>query len=399
LKKFFVIFASQAFSLLGSSIVGFALAWYLAKETGSATILSNAMLVNILPQVFLGPFIGPFIDRWDRKKILIFSDFTTMLLTVLLVVLFYTGTVQVWHIYIVMFCRSFSGSFQGPAFRASIPMIVPEKHLTRANGLNSTLFGVMNLIGPPSGAFLMEALSMQWVLSVDIVTAIIAIGILLPFIIPQPLRTTITQKLNVIGDMVQGFRYILSWKSLVFLLLLGAMWNFFEAPLNSLLPLFVTKYLGGDVLKLGWLGTAFGTGLLAGGVILSVWGGFKKRVFTIFIGFILSSVAITVFSLTAERVFFMGLTMWMTAGFGNAFTGAPMEAILQSTVPRDMQGRVFTVLSSICTAAIPIGLAIVGPIADVTGVRAIYLFSGPAMLIIIIAGFFFGNLMNMENKK
>src|SRR4030042_3672447 len=111
MKKFFVLWSSQAFSIFGSSVVGFALAWYLAKETGSATVLSMAMLANLLPQVVLGPFIGPFIDRWNRKKILIYSDLVTALLTLVLVVLFYTGAIQTWHIYVIMFCRSTGGSF------------------------------------------------------------------------------------------------------------------------------------------------------------------------------------------------------------------------------------------------------------------------------------------------
>ncbi len=400
MKKFFVLWSSQAASMVGSSVVGFALAWYLARETGSATILSTAMMMNVLPMVFLGPFIGPFIDRWNRKKIMIFSDLTTMLLTLVLVVLFYTDTIQVWHIYVVMFCRALSGSFQVPAFSASIPMIVPEKHLVRVNALTSTLFGAIILIGPPSGAFLMKALPMQWVLSVDIITAIIAIGILLPLGIPQPVRTTLTQKLNVIGDMVQGFRYIASWKALLLLLVIGgAGFNFFGAPLNALLPLFVTDYLGGDVLRLGWLGAALGFGVIAGGLILSVWGGFKQRILTSFVGFIIWCIAAFIFSFSTESLFFMGLAAWLFAGVGNALVNAPVHAIIQSIVPKDMQGRVLTVAISIATATIPVSLAIAGPIADTIGIRTIYHISPVVMLIIVLTGFFFGDLMNIENEK
>jgi len=207
MKKFFVIWASQAASIFGSSIVGFALAWYLTKETGSATVLATAMLLNFLPQVFLGPFIGPFIDRWNRKLIIIFADLFTALLTLALVLLFLTETIQVWHIYVAMIGRAIGGTFQWPAISASIPIIVPEKHLARANGLNMTLQGIINIISPPAGAFLMEALPMQSVLSVDIITAAIAITCIIPLAIPQPPRTTLSAKPNIIGDMAQGFRY------------------------------------------------------------------------------------------------------------------------------------------------------------------------------------------------
>ena len=399
MKKFFVLWSSQAASMFGSAVVGFALAWYLARETGSATVLSTAMLVAFLPQIVLGPFIGPFIDRWNRKKIIIYADLVTMLLTLVLVILFYTDTIQIWHIYVVMAGRSISGSFQWPALSASLPMIVPEKHLVRANGLNMTLNGVINIVGPTAGAFLMEALPMQWVLAVDIVTAVIAVGCLLPLAIPQPPRTTLSIKFNVIGDMAQGFRYVASWRGLLFIIILCSMMNFFVAPVNSLRPLFVTNYLGGDVLKLGWLGAAFGVGVIAGGLILGAWGGFKRRIFTCLIGLMIWGISITAFGFTTESLFFMGLVLMLIAGFGLTMNNASVGAILQATVARDMQGRVFTLVGSVAGAMMPLGLVIAGPLADAIGVRTIWYISGISILALAIAGFFSRDLMNIENQK
>jgi len=212
LKKFFVLWSSQAVSMFGSSVVGFALAWYLAKETGSATVLSMAMLVNLLPSVVLGPFIGPFIDRWNRKKTMIYSDLITALLTLVLVVLFHTGAIQIWIIYVIMAGRSIGGSFQRPALSASMSMIVPEKYLVRANGLNMTLNGAINIVAPIAGALLMEAFEIQWVLSVDIITAVIAVGFLLPLAIPQPQHTNPIEKPGYFTALRQGFRYVALWK-------------------------------------------------------------------------------------------------------------------------------------------------------------------------------------------
>jgi DHA3 family macrolide efflux protein-like MFS transporter len=398
-RKFFTLWSSQAASLFGSAVVGFALAWYLAKETGSATILSTAMMVNFIPQIVLGPFIGPYIDRWNRKKIMIYGDLITALLTLVLVVLFYTDTIQIWHIYVVMAGRSTSGSFQRPALGASIPMIVPEKHLARANGLFMTLQGIINIVGPPTGAFLMEALEMQWVLSVDIITAIIAVGFLLPLAIPQPPRATLAIKFNVIGDMVQGFRYVASWRGLMFLVILAATLNFFAAPVNALLPLVVTKYLGADVLKLGWLQTAFGIGVITSGLILGVWGGFKRRIFTCLIGLMIWGISITAFGFITESLFFMGLALMLIAGFGLTMNNASVGAILQTTVARDIQGRVYSLVGSVSAAVVPIGLAIAGPLADAIGVRTMWYISGTAILILVTAGFFSRDLMNIENQK
>ena len=188
MKKFIVIWISQAASLLGSSVVNFALAWYLTQETGSATILATALMVALLPQIFLGPFIGPYIDRWDRKKIIIFSDSFIAVVTIGLVILFFTDTIQIWHIYFSMIARSIGGTFHFPAMGASIPLIVPKKHLARVAGLNQMLGGIVNIIGPPAGALMMEAMPIYGVLAVDIVTAIIAVGLISLITIPNYIK-------------------------------------------------------------------------------------------------------------------------------------------------------------------------------------------------------------------
>jgi len=399
LKKFFVLWSSQAASQFGSAVVGFALAWYLTKETGSATVLATAMMVAMLPQIILGPFIGPFVDRWDRKKIMIFADLAVMLLTALLVVLFLTHTIQIWHIYVVMVGRAIGGTFQYPALGASIPMIVPEQHLARANGFFMTLQGLINIVGPPAGAFLMEAFPMQGVLSVDIITAVIAVGCLLPLAIPRPPRTTLSAKASVIGDMVQGFRYIWSWRGLMILGILFSLLNFFGGPISSMLPIFVQRNLGADVLKLGWLGTAFGAGMIAGGLLMGAWGGFKRRIVTCFMGLIIAGAATIIFSFTTIDLFFMGIAMMFLIGLGIVMCNAPINAIIQSVVAKDMQGRFGSLLGSITGAMTPLGLAIAGPVADAVGIRPIFYFAGAAIILMTLAAFFSRDLMNIENQK
>ena len=399
MKKFFVLWCSQAFSIFGSSIVGFALAWYLAKETGSATVLTTAMLVNVLPQVVLGPFIGPYIDRWDRKKIMIYSDLVTALLTLALVVLFYTNTIQVWHIYVIMAGRAISGSFQMPALSASLSMIVPEQHLARANGLNMTLTGATRIVAPLSGAFLMDALKMQWVLSVDIITAIIAVGCLLPLAIPQPPRRISLVKPGYFSDMKQGFRYITSRRGLLYLIILDGVLSFFAAPANALLPLFVAQYYGGDVLKLGWLLTAAGAGIITGGLIMGVWGGFKRRIVTTLVSIMIQAISVFIFGFTTESLFFLALALRLISGLTSATLLAPWQAILQSVVAKDMQGRVFSLEGSLSRLMIPLSLAIAGPVADIIGLRAIWWVSAAIIFIITGAAFFSRDLMNIENQK
>jgi DHA3 family macrolide efflux protein-like MFS transporter len=381
-------------------VVNFALAWYLTRETGSATILATALMVAIIPQIVLGPFVGPLVDRWNRKKIMIFADLYVMFLTLVLVVLFYVDAVQIWHIYLIMMGRAIGESFQFPALGASIPMIVPEKHLVRANGLYQMLQSAIKIVAPPAGAFLMEALPMQGVLSVDIITAVIAVACLLPLGIPQPPPTTLTAKANYFGDMKQGFSYIWSRPGLVMLISMVALLIFFVAPASSLIPILVNEHLGGDVVKLGWLGSANGIGGILGGLALGVWGGFKKRMWTAFLGFLIMIPCSVGLGLTYPAIFYTTtVPAMLLMGVGLALVNAPLGAIMNSVIAKDMQGRVFALYGSIITAAIPLGLIIGGPVADALGIRSLYFIASGAWLVIICLFGFSKSLMDLENQK
>ena len=399
MKKFFVLWSSQAASLFGSAVVQFALAWYLAKTTGSATVLSTALIVAVIPSIVLGPFVGPFIDRRNRKKIIIFADLFIALLTLVLVILFYTKAIQVWHIYAIMAGRSIGDTFQGPALWASIPMIVPEKHLVRANGLYQMLQNAIKIVAPIAGAFLMETLLMQWVLSVDIITAIIAVGCLLPLMIPQPPHTTLAVKPNYFGEMKQGFRYIWSRPGLAILIGMVALLIFFAMPGSNLIPILVKEHLGGDVIKLGWLGMASGIGGITGGLLLGVWGGFKKRMLTAFLGFLIMIPCSIGLGLTSINYFYTTVIAMLFMGVGLAFVNAPLTAIMNKVIAKDMQGRVFSLYGSIVTLMIPLGLVIAGPVADAFGIRSLYFIASAAWLIILPLAVLSKPLMNLENQK
>jgi DHA3 family macrolide efflux protein-like MFS transporter len=381
IKKFAVFWTSQAFSLVGSAVVEFALAWYLTRETGRATVLATALLVALLPGIVLGPFIGPLVDRWNRKKIMIFSDLFTALLTVGLVVLFFTGAIQIWHIYVAMVGRAVGQAFQYPAMQASVANIVPEKHLSRAAGLTQTLHGIINIAAPPAGAFLMEALPMQQVLAVDIVTAVLAVSCLLFIGIPQPVRTSLSVKLNIIGDMLQAFRYIWTTFGIKIMVLMVSIYCFFATPAYNLFPMLVNKHLGGDVIKLGWLNSLFGVGMIVGGLVLGTWGGFKKRILTSASGSTLQGILLIGLGFTTIKLFPFVMVFNFMLGIGVAFASAPLSAILNSVVAKDMQGRVFSLMGSISSAMVPLGLAVAGPVADAFGVKVIYFIAGTALLL------------------
>ena len=186
--RFFTVWTGQAFSLFGSALVQFALIWWLTQKSGSATVLAIATLVGMLPQIVLGPFAGALVDRWNRRIIMIVADAAIAISTLVLAYLFATDTVQIWHVYVVMAFRSLGGAFHFPAMSASTPLMVPEAHLTRVNGLNQTLQGINGLIAPPVGALLIGALPTQGILLIDVGTALLAILPLFFISIPQPVR-------------------------------------------------------------------------------------------------------------------------------------------------------------------------------------------------------------------
>jgi DHA3 family macrolide efflux protein-like MFS transporter len=245
----------------------------------------------------------------------------------------------------------------------------------------------------------MEALPMQWVLSVDIITAAVAIGCLLPLAVPQPPRSVSVIKPDYFTEIKQGFRYITSRRGLLYLIILDGVLSFFAAPANALLPLFVVQYFSGDVLKLGWLQTAAGVGVITGGLIMGVWGGFKRRIVTTLVNIMIQAVAVFIFGFTTESLFFLALALRLISGLTAAMLLAPWQAILQSVVAKDMQGRVFSLEGSLSVLMIPLSLAIAGPIADIIDLRAIWWISAAVIFIITGAAFFSRDLMNIENQK
>ena len=183
---FFAIWTGQAFSLLGSQIVQFAIIWYLTEKTGSATVLATTTLIALLPGVFLSPFIGPLVDRWNRRRIMILADSFIALATLVLAALFALGLVDLWHIYAVLFIRSIGENFHRPSMTASTSLMVPKEHLTRIQGVNQTLNGGLNIIAAPLGALLMTLIPMSGIVAIDVITALIAVVPLFFIVIPQP---------------------------------------------------------------------------------------------------------------------------------------------------------------------------------------------------------------------
>lgn len=401
LRPFLILWTGQAASLFGSQLVQFALIWWLTQETGSATILALASLVGLLPQVVLGPFVGVLVDRWNRRRTMLAADGTVALATAVLALLFWLGQIAVWHVFMLLFIRSLAGAFHWPAMQASTSLMVPAEHLARIQGLNQTLNGALNIVSAPLGALLLAVLPIQGVLAIDLVTAAIGMFILFFTRVPQPVKQGNGGNgrfhSEFKADMVAGLRYIWSWPALMLLMGMAMMINLVLSPAFSLLPILVTSHFGGEALQLGFMQSAFGLGLLLGGLLLGTWGGFRKRVFTSLLGLVGMGLATLFLGVVPANMFTLAAVAFFLVGVNNSLVNGPIFAVFQATIAPEMQGRVFTLIGSLSAGMAPIGLIIAGPVADWLGVQTWYLIGGAVTLFMGVGGFFVPMLLHIED--
>jgi len=284
--------------------------------------------------------------------------------------------------------------------QASTTLMVPEEHLARIAGLNQALQGLGAIAAPPLGALLLELLPMQGVLAIDVVTAILAISPLLFVHVPQPERAEAEAQAarpSVVADLREALRFLRNWPGLLLIIAIAVLVNFMVFPALSLQPLLVTGHFGGDALHLAWLQSAFGLGMVSGGVTLSLWGGFKRRSVTGLLALALNGAGLAVVGVAPANAFPLALGAMFFAWFMNPIANGSLMAVLQIIVPAEMQGRVFTLLQSAAWAMIPLGLVIAGPLADVLGVQIWFLIAGGAMLVMGIGALFVPAIIHLDD--
>ena len=355
---FFIIWMGQAFSLLGSSLVDFALIWWLTKLTGSAVTLSIAAIIVVVPNVFLSPITGTLVDRWNRRLVIMIADASIAAATLILAILFAFDIQEIGFVFLIMFIRAMGTAFHRPAMMASTTLMVPKRHYSRIAGLNNALRGAMQIVAPPLGALLLEVLPMQSILAIDIGTALLAIAPLFFIAIPQPARSQSSQehKPSVLDDLLEGLRFIWHWPGLLMLIGVYAMVHLLVAPSMALMPLLVTDHFQGGVLQLAWLQSAAGVGLVVGGITLGIWGGFKRRMVTAMMALVLLGVGMLGIGFAPDSAFSLAIGSMFLVGLAISYVTSLRLAVLQASVPPEIQGRVLTVALNGTAATDPIGL-------------------------------------------
>ena len=266
-KTFAVIWSGQLASILSSSVVAFAIIFWVSLETGSAQVLALAAIAGMLPQSLLGPLVGVYVDRWDRKWTMILADSFIALCTLLLAVLFWLDVARMWHIYVLLACRSIGSAFHTPAMQASVPLLAPKQQLTRIAGINQIISSLSNIIGPAFGALLINLTGIGNILLLDVAGAFIACTTLLLVRIPNPERST-AQTPSLWREFREGFGAMHAVPGMGWFFTLAVLVWFFIMPVGVMFPLMTLQHFGGGAYEMSLIEIVWGGGALIGGAVM-----------------------------------------------------------------------------------------------------------------------------------
>lgn len=383
-RTFVAIWSGQAISILTSSVLQMAIVWYVTQKTGSAALLSLATLIGFLPQALLGLFIGVYIDRYNRKTVMILSDILIALAGMVLVVAGLFGEIPLWLIYVVLFLRSIGAAFHTPALQAVTPSIVPKDQLTQYAGFAQGFKSLSMVISPAIAALLFNIWDLSVIILLDVIGALLAVGILSLVKIPTKAKEKPSCRSQVFREAMEGFQALRREPGLQELLIISCLYAFIYFPIGTLYPLITMTWFNGGVAESGTVEIVFSVGMLAGSFLLGTMGGKIKQVKAILlsIGTYGACVLITGLLPATGLPIFVGLTLIM--GMANPFFHGVQTAIYQTRIEQEYLGRVLSLTSSIGLIAMPMGLILSGSFADVIGVNRWFAVSGGLTILLFI---------------
>jgi MFS transporter, DHA3 family, macrolide efflux protein len=365
MTAFILVAVGQFVSLVGSSMTGLGLTVWAYETTGSATALALVGFFFLAPMLIISPIAGALVDRSNRKLMMMLSDLAAVIGTFILLTLSYLGILEVWHLYIVSAIEGTFQAFQWPAFSAAITTMVPKEQYGRANGLLSLAESGSGIFAPVLAGALLGIIGLNGILTIDIITFFIAIGTLLVVHVPQPMSTQVGEasRGSIWKESVFGFWYIIKRPSLLGLQLMFLSSNFFSSIAFTLMAAMVLARTSMNELILGSVNSAAAIGGVIGGLLMSAWGGPKKKVQGILGGwFFLGLLYLIVMGLG------QGLVVWAIASFVGTIISPVIngssQAIWQAKVAPDVQGRVFSIRRLIAWFVTPLAALVAGPWAD-----------------------------------
>lgn len=387
---------AQTISLFGSSLVQYAIVWYVTLSTSSGRMLTISTVCGFAPQIAISLFAGVWIDRYDRKMLIMLSDTVIALSTLILAIAFLSGHRNIWLLFAVLMIRSAGTGIQTPAVNAVIPQIVPQEHLMRVNGIQSTITALIMFLSPAVSGAILSVSTLETTLFIDVFTALIGVGITSVLAIPGYRKDRMEDHAGTssgISSLKQGFLYLKTDSFVRHLLLFQIAVLFLISPSAFLTPLMVSRTFGPQVWRLTASEMTYSIGSVLGGILITSWGGFKKRLKTTVLAGWLYGVLMA--GLGMAPAFLIYLACNMMIGITSPCYNSPITVSIQEQVPASMQGRVFSFMQISTSCALPLGMMVFGPLADVIRIQTLLIGGGVAVMI-CTAAFYFAIIKKTE---
>ncbi len=381
-KTFLIVYTGQAISQLTSSILQMAIVWYLITETNSSNIVALSGIVGFLPQGVLGLFIGVFIDRFDRKKIMIISDLLIAAASLSLSVSGFFGRISIPLIMIVLFIRSVGTAFHVPSLQAITPLIVSKDELPKYSGYSQTLQSISLLLSPVLASFFFSIWSLQAIVMLDVLGAIIGVFTLCIVTIPKIKIDFENTKIDIALEMKEGIA-TLKKNRLFNFMLLGAAFSIVYIPIFVLYPMMTLSYFGKNQWYAGAIEVVFAIGMLIGSLVLGATGGGKRKIVTIAFFCFIIGISLSISGILGKNMFLGFALCSILLGFATPFYQGLQIVVFQQKIQEKYLGRVMSLSGSLMAIGTPIGIGLSGIISDKIGVENFFLYSG--ILIIFIS--------------
>jgi len=394
-RSFIFLFIGQMISLFGSSIVMFAIILWITIETESATILSITSFLSFAPVIILIPFTGVYADRWNKKKIIIYSDLLQAIFTLGLVIIFIIGAINLIPILILIVFRGIFQAFHQPASASIIPFMVPQKYLSKINSISFLLMGLLNILAPVIAAFLMAFLTIGQILWIDIITFSIALIPAIFLKLPADKRKK-KKKSKFKKEFKEGLQAFKNVEGLISLLLIFAGISFFAVPFYTLTPYYIIETRSGTPFDLAIVSGLFQAGIVAGAVTVMIKKKWKKHVLTMIQLIYFQLLAVFFYLLSPEGAFWLMGIGPLILGFATAISNSLLMTLIQTIIPPRKQGRAISILIVITSAVSPIAMGLSGLFADLLGIYVFFWLCVISMAVITTIGVFFTKILNID---
>lgn len=371
-KRIVLFLISQNISLFGSSVVAFAIIWYITLETSSGIWLMLSTISSMLPQVVISLWGGVWADRYNRKYLIMLSDAFIALFTLGLAIAFWTGFRRMELLLAVSVVRSIGAGIQTPAVNAIFPQLVAQDKLTKVQGINQTLNSLLMLLAPAVGGVVLGSMDIAWAFMIDVVTAALAI-LILAFIKVEKIQRTDTST-SVFTELKEGIQYTFSNPLLRGIIICYVFSFFLITPAAVLTPLMIERSFGNDVWRLTANEIVWTVGSMIGGVFVSMHGEFKDKIRTIAICLVAFGITFALLGMAGN--FILYLIIMGIAGFFMPVIATAETVFIQENTQPSMMGRVFSIVQIISASAMPVAILFFGPLADIVSVELILIISG-----------------------